>query len=239
MAEGTTRVERTGGEPIAADLEWTAAAAKVEPRGERASHGDRPDYGDRPGYGDRSGYGDLPTYGGRSAIGGRRESAPYESPAYPGGPAPYRKREFPRVWKRAQKAKGPSPAVRKEALRRDIEENRRIVAEIVTELDVRRRELMDARLQFRRHRATILAGALGFALLGGTSVYLLVRRQQLRQRPTARARRFANALARMADRPETVARPSPSLRAKAFGSAASGASGVLAKKLAERIAAMV
>jgi len=229
MAEGTTRVERIGGEPVAADLEWTAA--KIEPRGERASHGDRPAGTVPPTYGDRQ-----PDYGGRSALGGRRESARYESPAYA---AAYRRREIGRGSKRALEAKGPSPAVRKEALRRDIEENRRIVAEIVTELDERRRELMDARLQFRRHRATILAGLLGFALLTGTSVLLIVRRQQLRQRPTARARRFAAALSRMADRPETVARPSPSVRAKAFGSAASGASGVLAKKLAERIAAMV
>lgn len=231
MAEGTTRVDRTGGEPIAAQLEWTAA--RIEPYGERP-------YGDRPGHG-------QPPYG------ERREAAVYEPPGYEVYEAPeyegtasrYRgrqrggARQLVKRMRDMRESKGPSPEVRKEALRRDIEENRRIVAEIVTELDERRRELMDAGLQFRRHRTTLLAGALGVAVLVGTSVYLVVRRQQLRQRPMARARRFAYALERMADRPEAVARLSPSLREKALGSAAGGAAGVLAKKLAERIASMV
>ncbi|HWV39304.1 MAG TPA: hypothetical protein VN033_12620 [Vulgatibacter sp.] len=220
MAEGTTRVERTGGEPIASELEWEAAV-----RGEAPAA--RPREAPRP-QAQPSAPATAPPAARYGEAGAR--------------PAPDRGvREIRRRIHEAKspEAKGPDPTARIELLRRDIEENRRIVAQVVEELDERRRELMDARLQFRRHRAAFLAGAAGFVLLAGTSVLLVLRRQRLRRRPAARVRRLADALGRMIERPEAVARPSPMVRERVLGSAASGASGVLAKKVASRIAGMV
>lgn len=218
MAEGTTRVDETGGEPIASELEWTAA--RLEPRrgGERSSAG-------VAAY-RAAGAREEHSHGVFRTEGERREALDERT----------REREADR-WRGRGEDLGPTS--RKEALRRDIEANRREVVRIVEELDQRRRDLMDARLQFRRHRTTILAGALGFALLAGTSAFLIVRRQQLRGRPSAKARRLRYAVGRMIERPEYVARPSPSVRDKAMAAAASGASGIFAKKVAERLASMI
>lgn len=350
MAERTTRVDRTGGEPIAAKLEWTAARLEPEERmgsarsPERAGHERTPDrssamgierlapsppYEEPPGAAEGAGWRHVPAryeagvvHGGHVERAGRqgqelrREGPPlgWEGPWIPGEtraayePVGAREAYEPRgagsayepagaradyepvvtraeiepargasvPWapgikeQRRWELEGPTPEERareaerreharaenreyrqrkkkaeskisteakKEALVRDIDANRARLVEVVSELDARRREIMDPRLQFRRHRGAIVTGAIGFLAFVGTTIYLVVRRQQLRQRPVAKARRLRAAMARMIDRPEAVAEPSPSIRNEALAAAASGASLVMAKKLAERIVA--
>jgi hypothetical protein len=76
---------------------------------------------------------------------------------------------------------------------------------LLAEADRRRHEVMDVRLQLRRHPVTALFT--GMAILGGAAalVRLGVRRRRQRQRLSARAGRLRQAVSRMVDQPRRVA----------------------------------
>jgi hypothetical protein len=76
---------------------------------------------------------------------------------------------------------------------------------LLAEADRRRHEVMDVRLQLRRHAATALFT--GMAILGGAAamVRLGVRRRRQRQRLSRRAGRLGQAVSRMMDQPHRVA----------------------------------
>jgi len=62
-------------------------------------------------------------------------------------------------------------------------------------------------------------------------------RRKQRNRPLAKARRFREALTRMIENPELVARPEPSIGRKALVAAVAGVSGTLAKFVARGLVA--
>ena len=76
---------------------------------------------------------------------------------------------------------------------------------LLAEADRRRHEVMDVRLQLRRHTAT--AALAGMAILGGAAavVRIGIRRHRQRQRLSARAGRLREAVSRMVDQPHRVA----------------------------------
>jgi hypothetical protein len=103
---------------------------------------------------------------------------------------------------------------------------------LLSELDRRRHEALDVRLQLRRH--AVGAGVTTIALLATAagSVWLTRWRRQRRARLTAKAGRFYHALSRMTEHPERVA-AEPTIVEKIAATAASAAVAYLAKKLLE------
>jgi hypothetical protein len=104
---------------------------------------------------------------------------------------------------------------------------------LLSELDRRRHDALDMRLQLRRH--AVGTGLTAFALLATAtgSVWLTHWRRGRRARLTAKAGRFYHALSRMTEHPERVA-AEPTIPAKIVTTAASAAVAALAKKLLER-----
>jgi hypothetical protein len=79
------------------------------------------------------------------------------------------------------------------------------MGDLVGELDRRRREAFDIRLQLKRHPVAVsLAVVAATAVLGGT-VAMLVRDGRRKERASYKARQLKVALARMIEHPERVA----------------------------------
>lgn len=118
-------------------------------------------------------------------------------------------------------------------IERDIEHLRTRLDRSLAELDRRRHELMDVRLQMRRHPLVFAgAGAVVVLLLGGVgySIYRSRKREQLPQK----ARRLRIAMGRAVDKPEKVARGEAPVWEKIVGAVGVTIATSLAKKLVER-----
>ena len=76
---------------------------------------------------------------------------------------------------------------------------------LVAELDRRRHELLDVKLQARRHAVGIAAGSVSLAGAATAMVWLAMWRARKRRTLGARANRLGEAISRMVDRPERVA----------------------------------
>jgi hypothetical protein len=103
---------------------------------------------------------------------------------------------------------------------------------LVSELDRRRHELFDLRLQARRHPAALAVAAGVAALLVGGLVALSLRARQARRRPTARAREAHQALSRLLAHPHRVA-AEPNVGAKLLVAVGTAAGSVLARRAVE------
>lgn len=85
---------------------------------------------------------------------------------------------------------------------------------LVAELDRRRHEAFDVRLQLQRHPVAAAIAAATAALVIGGALTIVVRARRERRRPSVRAREARRALARLLDHPERVAaEPSAAVRA--------------------------
>jgi hypothetical protein len=103
----------------------------------------------------------------------------------------------------------------------------------LAELDRRRHELTDVRLQVKRHpMVAIGAGVAVVAILGGVAYAIWAARQ--RQKPIPKARRLREALSRMIDEPKKVAKSEPTVPEKILAAAGTAAATMLTKKLLER-----
>ena len=116
-----------------------------------------------------------------------------------------------------------------EALEQDVRELRRELDATLRELDRRRHELTDWRLQLRRHWRALLAAG----LLAGGTVALIVYRKRVRERPLSKVRRMRRALARMIDNPDAVARD-PGVGSQVLTAAAKPAAAGLVGRLFRR-----
>lgn len=124
---------------------------------------------------------------------------------------------------------GPAP----EALVRDVDRLRGELGRLVSELDRRRHEALDVRLQLRRHPvATAVVAATAALALGGLLAVAL-RRRRRRHDPVHRAKEVRGALARLLDHPDRVA-AEPSLLDKVLAAAGVVAAGALARRLVDR-----
>ena len=82
------------------------------------------------------------------------------------------------------------------------------LGDIVSELDRRRHEAFDVKLQFEKHRTVFILA--GVALVGalGAGIASMIRERRQRERPVERARRARRAFERLMEDPEHMARES-------------------------------
>jgi hypothetical protein len=104
---------------------------------------------------------------------------------------------------------------------------------LVSELDRRRHEVFDVRLQASRHPLVAAGVAVAVALLVGGAISHAVRNARRRETPTARARDVRAALGRLAHHPRRVA-AEPSISTKLLTAVAVAALTTLVKRFAER-----
>jgi len=121
----------------------------------------------------------------------------------------------------------------------EVEVERRLsdLATIVDELDHRRHELLDWRVQLQAHARTLRKAAAVAAVLGVVAMAVTIRRNRQRRRLVARAERLTEALSRILEHPDRVARPEPSATQRALSGLLAGVAGLIVRKLAERAAA--
>lgn len=109
----------------------------------------------------------------------------------------------------------------------DIAALREDLGGLVAELDRRRHELLDVRLQASRHAGA--AAVTTVSLIGAASgvVWLSIWRARRRQTPAARATRLEEAVERMIDQPERVATEQPILEKIVTAAATAGAATIM------------
>ena len=115
----------------------------------------------------------------------------------------------------------------------DIEHLRRWLDRSLAELDRRRHELTDVKLQMRKHPVAFIgAGAVLVLMLGG--VGYAVYRSRKRQELPAKAKRLRIAIGRAVDAPEKVARGEPPVWEKIAAAVGTTIAVSLTKKLIDR-----
>jgi hypothetical protein len=115
----------------------------------------------------------------------------------------------------------------------DIDRLRGELGRLVSELDRRRHEALDVRLQLRRHPLAAVLAASAAALVLGGLVALAVGRRRRRRSPMHRAREVRGALARLLDHPDRVAAET-TLTDKILGAAGVVAATALTRRLVDR-----
>ena len=115
----------------------------------------------------------------------------------------------------------------------DISEIRTRLDQSLSELDRRRHEATDVKLQIRRHPAVVAAASgVVLLLLGGVAYAIWAARQ--RERPVSKAKRLRLAVSRMIDEPQKVAKGDPTVAEKILAAAGTAAATILTKKIIER-----
>jgi len=115
----------------------------------------------------------------------------------------------------------------------EIAEIRGRLDQSLAELDRRRHEATDVKLQIRRHPGAVaVAGGVVLLLLGGVAYAIWASRQ--RERPVNKAKRLKLALSRMIAEPEKVARAEPTVPVKILAAAGTAAATILTKKIIGR-----
>ena len=117
-------------------------------------------------------------------------------------------------------------------IEREIENVRMRLDKSLAELDRRRHELMDVKLQVRKHpQAVLIAGGIVVLLVGAG--WLAARSSRREPEPVKRMRRFRLASSRMMEHPERVARATP-LWEKIAASVGTTIAVALTKRLLDR-----
>ena len=119
------------------------------------------------------------------------------------------------------------------AIEREIEYLRTRLDRSLAELDRRRHELTDIRLQMRKHPAVFIGAGVAVALmLGGVgfAIYRSRKREELPQK----AKRLRTAFRRAVEEPEKVARAEPPVWQKMAAAVGTTIAVSLAKKMVER-----
>lgn len=132
------------------------------------------------------------------------------------------------------KASAMSPRQTAQQLETEIEALRDELEPLVAEVDRRRHELLDVKLQLRRHAWQIALAGAGVIAVTASLVWLGVRRAPRRPSLLSRASRLREGVARMIDRPERVA-ADRTLAGKMLTAAATAALSATAKKAVERL----
>jgi hypothetical protein len=115
----------------------------------------------------------------------------------------------------------------------EISEIRGRLDQSLAELDRRRHEATDVKLQIRRHPAVVAAaGGVVLLLLGGVAYAIWAARR--REQPINKAKRLRLAVSRMIDEPQKVAKGEPTVAEKVLAAAGTAAATMLTKKIIER-----
>lgn len=107
------------------------------------------------------------------------------------------------------------------------------LGELVAELDRRRHEATDIRLQVKRHPMIAGAAAVTVAAAVGGIIAFAIWNARRRERPVEKARRARRAVQRLMDDPENMARE-PSITEKILAAAGTAAASLLVKRAFER-----
>lgn len=127
-----------------------------------------------------------------------------------------------------------APARDPRAIEREIRGHRGELSTLVGELNRRRQELTDVRLQLRRHTVGVATGLLATgSVIVGSFLYARWRARRYNSL-IARGGRLREAVGRMIDRPERVA-SEPTVGQRLLASAGSAAAAVLIKAILERL----
>jgi hypothetical protein len=110
---------------------------------------------------------------------------------------------------------------------------RQELGDLVAELDRRRHEATDIRLQVKRHPMIAGAAAVTVAAAIGGIVAFAVWNARRRERPIEKARRARRAMQRLMDDPEHLARE-PSIMEKVLAAAGTAAASLLVKRVLDR-----
>jgi hypothetical protein len=116
----------------------------------------------------------------------------------------------------------------------EVERARARLDGLVAELERRRHELTDVRLQLRKHAPLLVTVALGAAAAIGAAVFFNVRSRRKRRTLRGRLGRLREAFGRMIESPDRVAKRAPNLVKKVATAAASAAAAKVVKSVAER-----
>jgi len=130
-------------------------------------------------------------------------------------------------------APGISPRENSRQLEGEIAVLRDELAGLVAELDRRRHELTDFKLQARRHVVGVTLTGAGLLASAAGFVWLSVWRSRRRSQATVRVGRLRAAVSRMVDRPDRVA-AEPGIPARILTAAANAAVATAIKKVLER-----
>jgi hypothetical protein len=122
-------------------------------------------------------------------------------------------------------------AERPAAIEREIRGLRMELDQLINELDRRRHELLDVKLQVRRHAVPITLAAAGLVLATAAKVAYAVWRRRHQRTFVARAGRLRDAVSRMIETPERVAVDPP--RAQLLSSVGSAVAAVVARELVD------
>ena len=104
---------------------------------------------------------------------------------------------------------------------------------LVSELDRRRHEALDLRLQVKRHPVLVATVATVAALVVGGAIALIVLDARRRRSPAHRAREVRDALSRLVDHPRRVA-AEPSMSNKIATAVGAAVATAIAKRLVDR-----
>ncbi len=108
------------------------------------------------------------------------------------------------------------------------------IGDLVGELDRRRRELFDVRLQLRRHPLAVPLAGLAVAVVLGGAVALLVRNERRKRRPSHKVRQLRRAVGRMVAHPERIGRGEPPPAEKILAAIGTAAATLLVRRALER-----
>ncbi|HTP27171.1 MAG TPA: hypothetical protein VMK12_16140 [Anaeromyxobacteraceae bacterium] len=115
-------------------------------------------------------------------------------------------------------------------LETEISTLREEIGDLVAELDRRRREAFDLRLQLRRHPVAIALGGTALALALGLTATAIAERRRLKRQRAYKVRQLKTALERVIEHPERVARGEPSVGEKVLGAVGVAAATLLVKR---------
>jgi hypothetical protein len=107
------------------------------------------------------------------------------------------------------------------------------LGELVAELDRRRHEATDIRLQMKRHPMIAGAAAVTVAAAIGGVIAFAIWNARRRERPAEKARRARRAMQRLMDDPDHMARE-PSVTEKILAAAGTAAASLLVKRAFDR-----
>jgi hypothetical protein len=119
-------------------------------------------------------------------------------------------------------------------LEQDVDQIRGHIGELVRELNHRRHDAFDVRLQLHRHPGRLVLIGVAFVALVAGGVALMAARLRRRRAIGTRVRRLRTALHRIAAHPERVAERTPTVSRKVLAAGGAAIASAVGKRVAKR-----
>ena len=127
-----------------------------------------------------------------------------------------------------------SPENEVDSLEREVDRIRNNIGELVRELNHRRHEAFDLKLQFREHAGRLVLVGVAVATLIAGTIALAAARIRRRRSIRTRVSRLRDALRRIAAHPERVAERQPNVPRKLLAAGGTAIAAAVGKRLAKR-----